>query len=547
MSEPAAPDTVARLPFLARFGGQKALLPVVVIAAAVALIAGIWLYGRQPDYKVLFSNVNDRDGGEIIGVLTQMNVPYRFSEGGGAILVPAERVHETRLKLASQGLPKGGSVGFELMENQKLGLSQFAEQVNYQRSLEGELARSMQAISSVQGARVHLAMAKESVFVRDRQKPSASVLLNLYPGRSLEPGQVNAIVHLVSSSIPDLPAANVTVLDQNGNLLSRLPGQRDEDGLDPDQLKYVREYQHMVAQRIESILVPIVGKDNVRAEVTADIDFSRLEQAAEIYKPNQNPAEATVRSQQTSESLGAGAGASGVPGALSNQPPAPATAPIVAPPGQPAATVTAPAGGGSQQREATTNFEVDKTVRYTAQPMGGVKRVSAAVVVNYRHSVDAKGKESWKPLSPAEKAQVEALVKEAMGFSAQRGDTLNVVNSRFSAEEITVPDMPLWKDPDNLDLAKTVGKYLLLALASLLVYLKLIRPMLNRLADAAALRAEADRLEEEEGAEGADLGSRHRRLPELSHEQKLATARSMAQQDPKAVASVLKGWVNSNG
>jgi flagellar M-ring protein FliF len=347
-----------------------------------------------------------------------------------------------------------------------------------------------------------------------------------------------------------MPVANVTVLDQNGNMLSKAPGEADSDGLDPKQLKYVEEFQRMVATRVESILVPLVGRDNVRAEVTADIDFSRQEQAAEIYKPNQNTTDAAVRSMQTSESAVPGAATAGVPGALTNQPPGVASAPLTTPPGQPAAPATAMTA--NQRRDATMNYEVDKTIRYTAQPMGGVKRVSTAVVVNYKKTTDAKGKESWKPLSAAEKAQIEALVKEAMGFNAERGDTLNVVNSRFTIEAVDVPPpMPMWKAPDNIAMAKDIGQYVLLGVASLLIWLKVVRPMSRRLALASQQKeAEAQLKANAEAAAAADeesAVSHHLRLPALTHDQKLLTARNMAQTDPKAVASVLKGWVNQNG
>ena len=327
MSDSVQVTTAPQLNILNMPGGQKKIAAIVALAVTIALAIGVWMWGNQPDYRVLFSNVSDQDGGAIIGALSQMNVPYKFADGGGAILVPADQVHEARLRLASQGLPRGGTVGFELMENQKLGISQFQEEVNYQRAVEGELARSIQTLSAVQSARVHIAFTKESVFVRDQQKPTASVILNLYPGRTLDNAQVNAISHLVSSSVADLSASNVTILDQNGDLLSD-SDHKSIDGLDPSQLKYVQEYEHDVATRIESILFPIVGKDNVRAEVTADIDFSHAEQAAETYKPNQNAADATVRSLQTNESTNSAANPGGVPGALSNQPPAPATAPI---------------------------------------------------------------------------------------------------------------------------------------------------------------------------------------------------------------------------
>jgi len=317
---------------LAQMSSQQKMGLMLAVSAIVALLAGGWMWTQAPEYKVLFSNISDRDGGAIIASLQQLNVPYKFADGGGAILVPANQVHDVRLKLAAQGLPKGGLVGFELMENQKFGTSQFLEQVNFQRALEGELARSIQALSAVSSARVHLAIPKQSVFVREQQKPSASVLLNLHPGRSLEPQQVNAIIHLISSSVPNLPVKNVTVVDQHGELLSKIDESGANTGLDPGQLKYVQAMEQSYIKRIEAILGPIVGQENVRAQVAADIDFSQSEQTDEIYKPNQNPADSAVRSQQTSESSSVGQTEGGVPGALSNQPPEPATAPITTQP-----------------------------------------------------------------------------------------------------------------------------------------------------------------------------------------------------------------------
>ena len=269
-------------------GGQKIMLALGV-AIAVAVMAAVWMWGQQPDYRVLFSNFSDRDGGAIVAELEKMNIPYKYAEGGGAVLVPADRVHDARLKLASQGLPKGGNVGFELMENQKLGSSQFVERVNFQRAMEGELARSIESVSAVQSARVHLAMPKDSVFVSEQKTPTASVLLNLHPGRVLDLQQISAIVHLVASSVPELPIKNVTVVDQNGNLLSETGKMASANGMDPSQIKYVQDLQQNVVKRIESIITPIVGPDNVRAEATADVDFSRSQQAVESYKPNQTP------------------------------------------------------------------------------------------------------------------------------------------------------------------------------------------------------------------------------------------------------------------
>lgn len=534
---------------MAQAPGARKFLLMLGVAAVIAIMSGVWMWSQQPDYRVLFSNYNDRDGGAIVASLQQMNVPYKFAEGGGAILVPADQVHDARLKLASQGLPKGGNVGFELMENQKLGVSQFLEQVNFQRALEGELARSIESVAAVQAARVHLALPKASVFVRDQQKPTASVLLNLYPGRALDQQQVSAIVHLVASSVPELPVKNVTIVDQNGNLLSDTTSATGANGLDPSQLKYVQELQQDIVKRIESIITPIVGANNVRAEATADVDFSRSEQAAETYKPNQTPDASTIRSQQTSESQNAGnANPSGVPGALSNQPPAPATAPITAAP----PNSTAPVAGGSAgntRKDSTINYEVDKTIRYVQQPMGGLKRLSVAVVVNYRKTTDKSGKVSARPLTAAEKTQIADLVKEAMGYNQQRGDTLNVVNSPFAGvEQEIVPELPLWKQPDTIQFAKDLGKYLLAALVLLYLFFRVLKPMLRKLTDNTNVAA----LPPPGGADDVVHLSTSGELVEVinngihGYQQNLDLAKQLAKQDPKVVASVVKTWVSGN-
>ncbi|WP_460890843.1 flagellar basal-body MS-ring/collar protein FliF, partial [Ramlibacter alkalitolerans] len=304
----------------------------VVLAGAAVLLAGLLavslLASREPEWRVLYAGLADKDGGAVIAALTQLNVPHRFSEGGGAILVPADKVHDARLKLASQGLPRGGTVGFELMENQKFGATQFQERLNFQRGLEGELARSIMALAAVQSARVHLALPNQTAFLREQQKPSASVLLTLYNGRTLERAQVAGIVHLVASSVPELQAKSVSVVDQTGALLSQAEGEAG-GGLEAPQLQYVRQAERDLSQRIVGILEPIVGAGNVRAQVTADMDFTQSESTAELYAPNQGSAPAAVRSQHLSEApSAAGVAGGGVPGALSNQPPATPTSPV---------------------------------------------------------------------------------------------------------------------------------------------------------------------------------------------------------------------------
>ena len=540
--------------------GVRTALLSAGAALILAIMVGIWLWSQQPEYRVLFSNFNDKDGGAIVASLQQMNVPYKYSDSGTAILVPANQVHDARLKLATQGLPKGGNVGFELMENQKLGVSQFLEQVNFQRALEGELARTIQSVSSVQAARVHLAIPKPNVFVRDQQNPTASVLLNLYPGRILDQSQVNAILHLVASSVPELSTKNVSIVDQNGNLLSDPNKQAGSNNLDPAQIKYVQDFQDNIVKRVESIISPIVGKNNVRAEATADIDFSRSEQAAESYRPNSPPEASTIRSQQTSESYNKNNNPSGIPGALSNQPPAPATAPIVGN-GQ-NATATAASNTALLQKDSTVNYEVDKTVRYTQQNMGGVKRISVAIVLNYKTETDKSGKVTTRALTDVEKNEITDLAKEAMGFNKERGDTLNVVNSPFAGpEKETIVEVPLWKQPETIELAKELGRYLLVAIVLGYLFFGYLKPMLYKImgkdqeaekekqeeAEKQRLEAEKEAREDEDATVVSLSGEDAMQMAKQtqSYEMNLEMARTLAKDDPRIVANVIKTWVNN--
>jgi len=534
---------------LSQLSNQRVLGLMFGIAAIIALVAGSWMWSQTPDYRVLYSNLSDRDGGSVIASLQQMNIPYKMADGGGAILVPSNQVYEMRLRLASQGLPKGSVVGFELMDGQKLGMSQFQEQVNYQRALEGEITRSIQSLSAVQGARVHLAIPKPSVFIRDQQKPSASVLLSLGPGRTLDAAQVSGIVHLIASSVPELPVKNVTLVDQNGNLLvaAGVEGMDAHAGLDPTQLDYLHQVEQSYVKRIESILTPLVGRDNVKAQVTADLDFAKIEQTAETYKPNPVPNEAAIRSQQMSETVGdSGKPASGVPGAMSNQPPGAASAPITAS-GSPAGGAAAgmAASGPGAHKESTLNFEVDKTIQHIRQPVGSIKRLSVAVVVNNRKAGTGKDAKP-KPLSAAELTQLQNLVKEAMGYNQTRGDTLNVVNAAFSAEEVAeIPPAPLWKDSGNISLAKEVGKNLLIAALLFYLVFGVIRPILRDLAQAAPVRPHHVGAASDEAGGAGEISPQAaaRAAQSAGYEENLRAAKELAKQDPRIVASVVKDWV----
>jgi flagellar M-ring protein FliF len=541
-----------RLSGLTQMRGNPRAPLIFAVAVLVAVVVGLWLWSRTPDYKVLYSNLSDQDGGSIITALQAANIPYKFSDGGGAILVPSDQVHEMRLRLASQGLPKSGSVGFELMDNEKFGISQFAEQVNYQRALEGELERTIESLSTVRSARVHLAIPKPSVFVRDHEAPSAAVLVNLYPGRMLDENQVMAITHMVASAVPDMPPRGVTIVDQDGNLLTQPPSGA---GLDASQLKYVQQIEHNTQQRVDAILAPLFGAGNAHSQVSADVDFSQVEQTSEDYSPNGNPQQAAIRSQQTSTDteLSQG-GASGVPGALSNQPPQPASAPVNAPAGGAGGPATTPV---SDRKDATTNYELDKTVRHVQQSMGNIKRLSVAVVVNYMPVVDAKGHASMQPLSADKLAQVNQLVKDAMGFDAQRGDSVNVVNSAFSTDVDPNANLPWWRTPEMMALAKQIATYVGIGAVALFLYFVMVKPALRRAYPPPAPAAALPSPDEPLLLDGLPAGERNKAGDDDSEsdlislesdkhrfERNLEYARNIARQDPKIVATVVKSWVS---
>ncbi|MRR50880.1 MAG: flagellar basal body M-ring protein FliF [Rhodocyclaceae bacterium] len=527
-----------------RLSARQKMAAAAATALAIAILSAAWMWAKAPVYGVLFSNLEEKDGGQIIATLQQQNIPYKLSDSGSAIMVPSAQVHDIRLRLASQGLPRGGFVGFEVMESMKLGASQFQEQINYQRALEGELARTISTISSVRGARVHLAIPKQTAFLRDEMKPSASVLVNLLGGRTLEPTQVAGIVHLVSSSVPQLNAANVSVIDQDGTLISRQPDSQRAEALDPSQLKYVREVEQTTIRRIEEILATVVGKTNIKAQVSADVDFSQSELVAETYKPNPSP-ETAIRSQQTAETGTASPEAIGVPGALTNQPPVPAVAPLTNPavPGAAQATANSTKQPVNYSRNATTNYELDKTVKHTKGGPGTIRRLSVAVVVNHKASIDAKtGKPKAVPYSDAEMKQINDLVREAMGYNKDRGDTVSIANAPFTSEpEATTPILDRVQ-PYSGNILEFV-KYLAFAVIAWLLWTRLLQPLFARIAETMAAQARDQQALAMATAHGA---GHHEASPQVqAYEEKLEAARDLVRQDPKVVANVIKEWVGA--
>jgi flagellar M-ring protein FliF len=526
-------ERLRAMPPRARMGLAVGIAALAAVAVALALAAG------QGDYRVLYPNLSEKDAGAVTAQLSQMNVPYKLS-GNGLVMVPASQVPDVRLKLATAGLPKGSVSGFELMDSARFGQTQFQERLTFQRGLEGELTRSITSLAAVETARVHLALPNQNGFFREQQKPSASVLLTLRAGRTLDRAQVAGIVHLVSSSVPELDPKAVSVLDQTGNLLTN-DGANPAAGLDAMQLQYVSQVEGGYAKRIYQLLEPIVGRDNLRATVTADVDFSQSEATSEEFRPNQgSDASISIRSQQTTEQGGSsGVLPSGVPGAASNQPPVAATAPLT---GASQPLQGSPLGGGTAnlRREAVTNYEVDKTVRVTRNATGVVKRLNAAVVVNNRSATDAKGKTTLVPLATDEIDKLTALVRETIGFKQERGDSVKVINAPFKIETQTTVDVPWWKQPDALDVLRSFAMPGALSLVAVLVFLGLVRPGLRAFAVAFPPPPPV-RLEAVED-EPASLPVPALSLPAPHLNEHLEQVRKMARDNPAAVAGIIRSW-----
>lgn len=547
---------------LKQLRGNPLIALLIAGAASIAIIAVLFMWASSPEYRVLYSNLSEADGGSIINELDTRGIPYQFSEGGQALMVPSDQVHTLRLQLAEQGLPRGGNLGLELMESQAFGISQFAEQINYQRGLEGELARSIESLGPVEGVRVHLSMAKPSVFIRDREPAKASVVLTLLPGRILGEGQVSAIVHMVSGSVPELAAEDVTVVNQDGRLLSAETSNGND--LDGSQLEYIAEVERSYQQRIEHILTPILGRDNVRAQVAAQIDFSRREQTSERYGPNQPPNEAAVRSRQLSLAYdGEDPLATGIPGALSNTPPGTLPSPINQPEDEEAEADqqedAPPEALRNLRQDDVINYEVDRSIEHVQHRLGQVERLSAAVVVNYRSEMNEEGEWIEVALTDNEVAQIERLVRQAMGFSQLRGDEVEVVNSPFTRSVEETAEVEWWKDPTILSIAAKAGRYLLVALAILLLYLLILRPLIKRYTQSPVMAAatpggmlaasvgDDDEESEETPDESDETYAKPKRRRKTSlYEHNLNDLREMAQEDPRMVAMIIRSWMNAN-
>ena len=529
----------------------KQISLLVSIAAVVALTVALFLWTGKPDYSVLFGSADPQETQEVISFLEKNQVAYKLDDKTGAVLVPKEDVYNLRLQLAAAGLPKSAPTGYQILDQEQgFGISQFREITQYKRALEGELAKTIESIDAIRTAKVILGLPKRSVFVRKQQEPTASVVVRLRPGRQLSDEQVNAIVYLIASSVPNLKPKNVTVVDQHGNLLS--DNQQSEMRISLKRLDYTRNVEETLSTRIVDVLSPIVGgAHRVRAQVTAELDFTQRETTQESYEPDPM----AVRSEQLIKELEGQKGPQGIPGALTNQPPRAGIAPEEG--------YTGAQGDENLKRfkeKTTRNYELDRTISHIKSEVGTLRRLSVAVVIDDKTQVDPETGEIKKiPWSEEELERFKKLVSDAVALNAARGDSLSVVNASFVKTAAEEEEFPFWKEPWFFDLVKQV----LAVLAILLVFFGIIRPMIKDLTkpDEALVLEYPKEVEAEEEVEAAEsIEEIHKALDQMNESVEQAVAevaaggsaeeqetfekvKNIVQNDPKTAAHVLKKWL----
>jgi len=523
----------------ARVFKQMGTLLLIAAAVAVGMMGFFW--AQKPAYTPLYTGLDAKATAEATDMLRAAQIPFQLDQASGAISVPEENLHDARLKLAGAGLAESGRLGFEMMERDPgFGVSQFVENARYQHALETELVRTITTLRPVRDARVHLAIPKPSAFTRQREVASASVVLDLRSGALLERNQVDAIVHLVSSSIPDLAPERVTVVDQSGRMLT-ISDPNSEAALNAAQFERVRKLETSFNDRIRELLEPLTGAGRVNAEVAVDMDFSVTEEARETFA--NDPAK--IRSEQVSQNTVAGTGPEGVPGATSNTPPGPN-----------AAAAPNPAAPVETASSATRNFEMDRTLQHTRQPAGRVRRVTAAVLVDHVPRTGENGKVVMTALDAATLTRIEALVKEAVGFDAERGDSVSVMNAPFVRETEAPVDVPFWESPWlHNPMVRDIARYGLGALVVIVLLFGVLRPAMRQIISPSARQKREDEdgidvsVVDEDGEDGVVATLSHEQLPPMralpsdAYEDRLRQAREAVKTDSKQVAQVVKDWV----
>ena len=528
---------------------QKKLMLGAGTAGLAALLVVLALWSRHVPMAPLFTqNLQGSELGLVVEQLNKLGENHEIGQGGSLILVPVERVNALRMKMAMLGLPKSAPNGFESMDKASFGQSQLQERTHLQRALASQLEQTIATISAVQSVKVMVALTQQTGFYREQDKPSASVALTLLPGRTLDRGQIAGIVSMTATAVPGLNPKSVTITDQDGNWLTQPDGELRSD-LTTQQRAHLRETESRLLKRVNEILEPVLGSENLRATVTAELDFNQIESTSEAFSPNQGAdGRASVRSQQSVEAGGQNlAQPSGVPGAASNQPPTAATAPTAAS-ASPLQAAQGGLSGNGARRENRVNYEIDKTVETKRLATGEVRRVNVAVLVNHRSTVDAKSGKSVSVALPAEEMdKLTALVQEAVGFKKERGDSVRVVNIPFRSEpKIETEQLPAWRQPWLLDLLRAAALPTALTLVGLMLLLGVVRPALTPLPPppapepgAATLDALVDDATSPDGANAAAPLA----LSAPRSEQNLVDARALAKDNPQAVAELMRTWM----
>ena len=552
-------DPPSALQGLARLTPVRQIALLAGLALSVALGVAIALWARTPNYALLYSSLSGKEANEVMSALQAENIPFRVEESSGAVMVPSAQLRTARVRLAGLGLPRGTALGFEILDKkQSFGTSEFIERARYQRALEIELARSITELNNVRNARVHLAIPRQSSFVRKHARATASVLVQPFAGRELERGQAKTIAHMVAAAVPRMEPGAVRVVDDRGRLLSGADADT-ELGISERELEYTRRLESTFVDRIESILDPLIGRGSYRAQVALKIDFTRSEETRELYEPDST----AIRSEQLVEERADPNVAVGVPGALSNQPPAASSTPEQRGDAEPGGQVTT-AGKtdegsvgretGSIRKRQTRNFELDRSVSHIRSQFGTLKRLSAAVVIDDRVVAGEAGESTRESRTPEEIAQITSLVKEAVAFDDRRGDSVVVVNAPFT-EAVPIeplPAVPVWKQPWVWDAARLAGGGLLVLILLMGVMRPVMRNLVARETLERSIAYQGELAALEAMPETQPVAAMHapaagqEMLGVLPSNGGIDSVRTLVAEDPKRVASVVRNWVHEN-
>jgi flagellar M-ring protein FliF len=491
---------------------RKKTLFLAIFALVITSLILFFVWIQKADLQILYSNLSEEDTGLIIEKLRELKIPYKVS--AGAVMIPSDKIYDVRLQLAGQGLPQGGGIGFELFDKTSFTMTDFVQKLNYRRALQGELARTIRSLSEVEQCRVHLAVPERSLFIDEEQKPKASILVKLKQGRTLSQGQVQGIVHLVSSSVEGLNPKDVVIIDSGGEMLTSTV--EESIGETTGQREYQRVIEKDLENRIVSILEPVVGKGKVKSKVSAEIDFTRIEKTEEKFDPDSQVA----RSEQKTMEKTVNGNRGGVPGVSSNLPKKPETP-------------TASSQAQSEKKSETLNYEISKQTSHIISSTGDIKRQSAVVLVDGIYAAQKGSQEKkYTPRTAEEMSQFEDMVKKAVGYKADRGDEIRVVNMPFDTtlqEEFSEPRREI------IPSAMRLAKYLVPILALVLVFFFVVKPLMKVLTGSPLIQRSEMSL--------TKTLTEGEKTMEIAGKPNIDNLIEWTKKNPKEATSLIKGWI----